>query len=139
MKTRIRAAEMLYVDDSPDDQMLALMALEATGRPHDLRVVDSALEMWTVLSDRVDDGLPLPDVLVIDLKMPRVNGHQLIEKLCADPLLRDIPVVVLSTSQDPRDIERASTAGAVRYESKPSSFVELADAFGRILDIAERR
>ncbi len=131
-------AEILYVEDSTDDQILAVEAVEATGRPGDLRIVESAVEMWTTLALRLEHGLKLPAVLVVDLRMPKVGGHMLLAKLAEDEELGRIPVVVLSTSEDPEDISLAHINGAVRYETKPHRFRDLVDTWDRILDVAER-
>jgi CheY-like chemotaxis protein len=130
-------AEILYVDDSPDDQLLAAEAISATGRPHELRITSSAIDLWTTLTQRLEHDVPVPSVLVVDLKMPKVDGHHLIQTLSEDPDLCSIPVVVLSTSVDPEDFKRATDEGALRYEVKPSRFDELVDVWSRILDLAE--
>jgi CheY-like chemotaxis protein len=133
-----RVAEILYVDDSADDQLLATEAVSATGRPHELRITSSAIDLWTTLTQRLEQGIPVPSVLVVDLKMPKVDGHHLIQKLGEDPELCSIPVVVLSTSGDPDDLRRATDEGALRYEVKPSRFDDLVQVWSRILDLAER-
>jgi CheY-like chemotaxis protein len=93
--------------------------------------------MWTTLTQRLEHEIPVPSVLVVDLKMPKVDGHHLIQTLGEDPDLATIPVVVLSTSADPNDYRRAADEGALRYEVKPSSFTELVQVWSRILDLAE--
>lgn len=132
-----RPIEVAYVDDSDSDQLLASVALADTGESYSLVVAESAVELYALFRRRIERGEPLPDVVVIDLKMPRVNGHQLIKQLVADTDLGDLPLVVLSTSSDPHDIEEARRSGVVRYEVKPASFAELVDVFGRI--VAEGR
>ncbi|MEM9036849.1 MAG: response regulator [Actinomycetota bacterium] len=128
-----------YVDDSEDDQFLASEALSATGRAHELRTVSSAIEMWTMLEQRIEAGEELPDVLVVDLKMPQVDGHQLLGALVSDRTISEVPMVVLTTSADHRDIERVEAAGPIRYLVKPSRFAELVETFDLILDLGERR
>ena len=134
---RDRVAEILYVDDSLDDQLLASEAIAATGRANDLRIADSAVDMWTTLRKRVEQGQPLPSVLVVDIRMPKVDGHALMSKLAEDPDLAEIPVVVLSTSSDPNDKAKAAFNGSYRYETKPHRFAELVEVWDRILDMAE--
>lgn len=128
--------EILYVEDSIDDQILAVEAIAATGRPADLRMVESAVEMWSALSTRAENGSHAPDVLVVDLRMPGVGGHLLLAKLAEDDELGRIPVVVLSTSEDPEDMSMARVNGAVRYETKPHNFRDLIDVWDRILNLA---
>jgi CheY-like chemotaxis protein len=133
----LRAPEVLYVDDSTDDQLLAVEAVESTGRDNDLRVASSAIEVWTTLLNRLETGSPLPALLVVDLRMPQVDGHLLMDKLAEDPDLSMIPVVVLTTSADPIDIRTANANGAYRYHEKPHRFDDLVELWSGILDLAE--
>lgn len=133
----LRAPEVLYVDDSTDDQLLAVEAVEATGRDNDLRVASSAIEVWTTLLNRLETGSPLPALLVVDLRMPQVDGHLLMDKLAEDPELSTIPVVVLTTSADPIDVRTANANGAYRYHEKPHRFDDLVELWSGILDLAE--
>lgn len=133
----LRSPEVFYVDDSIDDQLLAVEAVEATGRSNDLRVAGSAIEVWTTLINRLEKDLALPSLLVVDLRMPQVDGHLLMDKLAEDPDLSVIPVVVLTTSADPMDIRTANSNGAFRYHEKPHRFEDLVDLWSSILDLAE--
>lgn len=133
----VRVPEILYVDDSEDDQLLAVEAVEATGRSNDLRVAGSAIEVWTSLMSRLEAGSPLPTLLVVDLHMPQVDGHLLMDKLAEDPDLSTIPVVVLTTSADPIDVRTANSNGAYRYHEKPHRFDDLVSLWSGILDLAE--
>ncbi len=137
LSINLRAPEILYVDDSTDDQLLAVEAVEATGRDNDLRVASSAIEIWTTLLNRLETGSPLPGLLVVDLHMPQVDGHLLMDKLAEDPDLSTIPVVVLTTSADPIDVRTANANGAYRYHEKPHRFDDLVELWGSILDLAE--
>ena len=139
LTTRTKCIEIAYVDDSEDDQLLASVAIQELSVPSELTIADSAIELWALLRARVESGAPLPAVLVLDLKMPRVNGHQLLAQLALDEELSTIPVVILSTSGDLADQETARANGAVRYEVKPSSFSELVDVFSRIVELARAR
>lgn len=138
LSTNVITPEILYVDDSEDDQLLAVEALEASGRDNDLRIAGSAIEAWTTLLSRLESGSPLPTLLVVDLRMPQVDGHLLMDKLAEDPDLSRIPVVVLTTSADPIDVRTANSNGAYRYHEKPHRFDELVDLWSGILDLAER-
>lgn len=137
LSINVRSPEILYVDDSIDDQLLAVEAVEASGRDNDLRIAASAIEVWTTLLSRLEAGLPLPSLLVVDLRMPQVDGHLLMDKLAEDPDLSRIPVVVLTTSADPIDIRTANGNGAYRYHEKPHRFEDLVELWSGILDLAE--
>ena len=73
------------------------------------------------------DEFPLPDVLLLDLKMPRKNGFAVLEWLRTQPSLRHLRVVVLTTSEDLRDVNRAYALGAASFLTKPVNFVEFKD------------
>lgn len=137
LSTKVITPEILYVDDSEDDQLLAVEAVEATGRDNDLRIAGSAIEVWTTLLSRLESGSPLPRLLVVDLRMPQVDGHLLMDKLAEDPDLSRVPVIVLTTSADPIDIRTANSNGAYRYHEKPHRFEELVELWSGILDLAE--
>lgn len=137
VSTAVCSPEVVYVDDSEDDQLLAVEATEATGRANDLRIAGSAIELWTSLISRLENGAPLPSLLVVDLRMPQVDGHLLMNKLAEDPDLSQIPVVVLTTSADPIDVRTANSNGAFRYYEKPHRFEDLVALWGNILDLAE--
>lgn len=137
LSTNVKSPEILYVDDSPDDQFLAVEAVEATGRDNDLRIASSAIEVWTTLLSRLESGSPLPSLLVVDLRMPQVDGHLLMDKLAQDPDLSRIPIVVLTTSADPIDVRTANSNGAYRYHEKPHRFDQLVDLWSGILDLVE--
>lgn len=138
LSMNVRSPEVLYVDDSEDDQLLAVEAVEASGRSNDLRIADSAIEVWTSLISRLEAGTPLPSLLVVDLRMPQVDGHLLMNKLAEDPDLSQIPVVVLTTSADPIDVRKANGNGAHSYHEKPHRFDDLVELWSDILDLAER-
>lgn len=134
-KRTARPVTVAYVDDSEDDLFLASEALRATGRAYELRSMGSAVEMWFMLNERMVAGDDLPDVLVMDLKMPRVDGHQLLDALLSDEVVNTVPMCVLTTSSDRTDMERVAAAGPVRYLVKPSKFDQLVDTFDLVLDI----
>lgn len=73
------------------------------------------------------DEFPLPDVLLLDLKMPRKNGFDVLEWVRTQPSLRHLRVVVLTTSEELRDVNRAYALGAASFLTKPVNFVEFKD------------
>lgn len=115
---------MLLAEDDPDDQLLAREALEATGLPHRLITLDDGQELIDYLAPAaaaVQEG-ELPDLIVIDLNLPRLNGRQVLEILKQSERLRHIPVVVLTTSKDEEDVLRCYDLGAAGFFTKPVSF-----------------
>ena len=94
-------ARVLLVDDEPSDLMIAKMASKRTKVIGELKVFSDALQALKFLQESEDW---LPHLIISDLNMPRLNGFELLEELKKDSRLKAIPVVVLSTSSDPRDV-----------------------------------
>lgn len=125
-----RADVILVVEDSADDFFLLNVALDKVGiGTHIARAEDGLeavkyLEGTGVYADR--KRYPLPCLMVTDLKMPRMDGFELLEWMKHRDELRSIPVLVLSSSGEPQDRQRAAELGASDYFVKPSGFRSLA-------------
>lgn len=123
MGSRIKPAVILLVEDDPGDQELTRRALEDGGVAHELHVVDDGEEALDYLFRRgryaVSDDCPRPDLILLDLNLPKVNGRQVLEQLHNDTNLCHIPVVILTTSQLEKDIQQCYDSGASSYIVKP--------------------
>jgi two-component system, response regulator len=135
---RPRAITILLADDDPDDRLLAQEALEENRLANDLHMVQDGEELLDYLYRRgkyVDPaGAPRPGLILLDLNMPRMDGREALRVIKADPDLRQIPVVVLTTSSAEEDIYRTYNLGVNSFISKPVSFeglVEVTRALGR--------
>ncbi len=114
---------MLLAEDDPDDQLLAREALEATKLPHTLITVNDGQELVDYLGKGGESGATLvPDLIVLDLNLPRLNGRQVLEYLKGNERLCPIPVVVLTTSKAEEDVLRCYELGAAGFFTKPVSF-----------------
>jgi CheY-like chemotaxis protein len=117
---------LLLADDDPDDRLLIKEALEESRLVADLRSVEDGEELMDYLHRRgryaEPNDSPHPDLILLDLKMPRKSGHQALEEIKASPELRCIPIVVLTTSKAEEDIARAYASGANSFIVKPTSF-----------------
>ena len=123
MSQRNRPVEILLVEDSPSDTDLTIEALRAGGIPSNLSHVEDGVEAMEFLSRRNSyAGAPRPDLILLDLNLPRKDGREVLSELKSDPDLRAIPVVVLTTSRDDRDISQAYQLQANCYISKPVDF-----------------
>ena len=125
-----RPVRILVVDDDPDDQLLIREALDEARVQTDVQVVNDGLELLDYLRrggrfSRIDT--PQPDLILLDLNMPRMGGHEVLQTLKADPELRKIPIVVLTTSKRDEDVQRSYEFGANTFITKPNSFPELVD------------
>lgn len=115
--------EILFVEDSADDAILTIRALSRSGFSNKLHhVVDGAaaldfLYCRGIYSDR--DQIQFPKLILLDLKMPKVSGIQVLETVKSDARLKSIPVVMLTSSNEGPDIEKCFELGANSYIVKP--------------------
>ncbi len=118
-----RPIEILLVEDNPGDVELTREALEAAKVANRLHVVDDGADAVDFLFRRgrfVD--APRPDIILLDLNLPKKDGRQVLSEIKAEPNLSQIPVVVLTTSQAEEDILRAYQLHANCYVTKPVDF-----------------
>ncbi|HYC89791.1 MAG TPA: response regulator [Thermoanaerobaculia bacterium] len=121
-----RPIVILLADDDAEDRMLASSALDESRVVNDLRFVEDGEELMDYLYHRgkyADDGSsPTPGLILLDLNMPRKDGREALREIKADPDLRRIPIVVLTTSKAEEDIYRTYDLGANSFITKPVSF-----------------
>ncbi|MBG0776738.1 MAG: response regulator [Desulfovibrionaceae bacterium] len=111
------------VEDNPDDVLLAREALKDAKVHFSLNVAQDGVEAMDVLQRRGGHGQdPRPDIILLDLNLPRMDGREVLAAVKADPDLRSIPVVVLTTSDAQEDIERAYNSHVNCYITKPVDF-----------------
>jgi CheY-like chemotaxis protein len=122
---------ILLADDDPDDQRLVQDALEESQSPQQLVCVENGEELLNYLrcegtySSLSEQDHPF--LILLDLNMPRKDGREALREIKADPQLRRIPVVVLTTSQAPEDIACTYDLGASSFIIKPRDFETLVD------------
>lgn len=124
---------ILLVDDSEDDIMMAQKAFAHLSFPHNLATAQSAQATLDYLQCRgsyADRKPVLPDLLLLDINMPMVSGFALLKILKADPLLKKIPVIMLTSSSASEDVSRSYECGAASYLTKPESFEGLKNLMG---------
>jgi len=127
-----RTRRILMVDDDVDDCMLVRDALCEIGSAHDLRFANDGEELFEYLERRGKfagpDRAPRPDLILLDLQMPRKNGRESLKQLKSEPAWRRIPVVVLTTSTAADDVNYAYETGVNSYVTKPTTFRTLVEA-----------
>lgn len=127
---------IVMVDDDVEDQYLAAEALKASDRPTNLVAMSSGGELLDYLRHQGDYAsearAPRPVLILLDLNMPVMDGHETLVELRKDKTLRDLPIVIFSTSQAESDIKRAYENGANTYIRKPQSFDELCDTLANV-------
>ena len=114
-----RPARILLVEDSVADLKLVEMALAESGGDTELLHADDGAAALVVLDEVVAGRHPRPDVVLLDLNMPRASGVDVLRRVKGDPELRTIPVVVFSTSRSDVDVAVAYECGANAYVVKP--------------------
>lgn len=119
----LRPIEILLVEDSPSDTELTVEALrEAKLRNHLSTVEDGVQAMEFLHRQGPFANAPRPDVILLDLNLPRKDGRQVLAEIKADDRLKAIPVVVLTTSRAEQDVLRAYQLNANCYITKPVDF-----------------
>jgi two-component system response regulator len=126
--TSSRPIEILLVEDSATDVMLAEEALSEAKVCNNLSVVKDGVEAMSFLrKEREYSEVPRPDLILLDLNMPRKEGREVLAEVKADDDLKNIPVVVLTTSQAQEDVLLAYGLHANCYISKPVDFDQFAN------------
>jgi CheY-like chemotaxis protein len=116
---------VLMADDDAEDCMLATEAFGASGVKATFSCVEDGQELMDHLLERSRfEAGGLPDLILLDLNMPRKDGREALREIKAEPALQNIPIVILSTSKEDRDIAFSMKAGAESFITKPASFHE---------------
>ena len=120
-----RAIEILLVEDSPEDVELTKIALKRAEVLNNLHVVNDGVKCLEFLNkENGFNEVPTPDIILLDLNMPKMDGREVLSEIKSDPNLRVIPVIILSTSRAPRDITESYSQHANSYVAKPINFDE---------------
>lgn len=125
---------LLVADDDPHDQLLLSMAAEDWSGPVHIDFANDGIEALEKLRELFAAG-EMPDVLVLDLRMPRLDGHGVLERIRSDSMLSLVDIVVFSSSKLTGDMERSKAAGALRYEMKPGTYSELVEFIDRLASL----
>lgn len=123
---------ILLADDDQDDAEIAAEALGAAGVHTDLHVVHDGEEAMDYLKRRgafsTESSSPRPDIIILDLNMPRMDGLEALREIKLDATLRQIPVLVLTTSISPDDVFATYDGGASSFITKPTTFQQAVEA-----------
>jgi two-component system, response regulator len=125
----MNAATVLLVEDNPDDELLTKRAFKAANLVNEITVARDGQEALDLLFGEH----PLtPAAVLLDLKLPKVGGLEVLAALRADPRTKLLPVVILTSSDEDEDLIRAYAQGANSYVRKPVGFVEFSEAARRV-------
>lgn len=130
MDTRaLRPIEILLVEDSPTDRLITIEALERSNIINTLNVVENGVDAMDYLRrEGKFAAARRPDIVLLDLNLPKKDGREVLAEIKADPWLKFIPVVVLTTSESDEDLLRAYGAHANSYITKPVDFPRFTQA-----------
>lgn len=122
--------KIMLVEDNPDDVALTLRALKSHNITNEVIVAQDGVEAIDYLFGTKDRPAPteLPAVVLLDLKLPRVNGMEVLQRIRAEDRTHLLPVVILTSSDEERDLMEGYKLGANSYVRKPVDFVEFTKA-----------
>jgi two-component system, response regulator len=124
-RDEVMSPTVLFVEDDADDVFLIQRACKSAQHDDPKEYLPNGKAAVDYLSQTVAQGRSLPRLIFLDLNMPLMGGLEFLSWLRNQPLLRNIPVVVLTTSVNPQDLATAYRSGANAYLVKPSSISEL--------------
>ncbi len=119
------AKRILLVEDDPDHELLTIRALKRSNIANDVTVARDGEEAIKIL---FAEGAIHPQVVLLDLKLPKVEGLEVLRRIRESPLTRMLPVVVLTSSDEERDLVRSYQLGVNSYIRKPVNFNDFAEA-----------
>jgi CheY-like chemotaxis protein len=129
--------DVLLVEDSPEDAEFSLRALRKANVAVNVAHVDdgvAALEfLFRTGAYAGAGGGALPRFVLLDLKLPRIDGLGVLRRIRTDPRTRSLPVVVLTSSREPRDVQEAYTGGANSYVVKPVEYADFVAQLGEVV------
>jgi two-component system response regulator len=127
---------ILLVEDNADDEALTLRALNKNKVANEIVVVRDGAEALDYLFCRGAyggrDPHDLPQITLLDLKLPKVDGLEVLKQVRANPTTKMLPIVILTSSNEEQDLVKAYTNGANSYVRKPVDFNEFVDAIGKL-------
>ena len=132
MRTRMGSKSILLVEDNPDDEALTLRALKSSNIANKVVVVRDGVEALDYLFATGTyvgrDTRDMPEITLLDLKLPKVDGLEVLKRLRADERTRLLPVVILTSSTEEQDLIRSYSLGANSYIAKPVDFLQFTEA-----------
>jgi len=127
---------ILLVEDNPDDELLALRALRKSGVPHEVVVAHDGVEALDYLfaggQHEGREARTLPQLVLLDLKLPRLDGLEVLKRLRANDRTRLLPVVILTSSRERSDMLEGYSLGANSYVRKPVNFEQFIKAIEQL-------
>jgi two-component system response regulator len=123
---------ILLVEDDPDDEALTLRALRKRNLANDVEVARDGAEALDRLLGTGRDAKTAPAVVLLDLKLPKVDGLEVLRRIRADARTKTLPVIILTSSKEEQDVARSYDLGANSYVRKPVEFEKFIEAVGEL-------
>lgn len=127
----MKGKTILLVEDNPDDVMLTLRALKKNNISNDVLVAHDGAEALDILlsnGSEAQEAKTLPQLILLDLKLPKVDGLEVLKRLRSEQRTRLLPVVILTSSKEERDLVEGYRLGANSYVRKPVDFEQFVEA-----------
>jgi CheY-like chemotaxis protein len=131
--------KVLLAEDNRGDVFLVRAALKEHHIDHELMVVADGARAINYIERIGAPDAPCPDVFLLDLNLPKADGHQVLEHFRAHPMCQTTPVIVVTSSDTPSDRQRAQHLGAARYFRKPSEIDEFLQLGAVIKEVVARQ
>jgi CheY-like chemotaxis protein len=130
-----RRLNVYLLEDSEEDERLAVRAMESCGLPLNIVVARNGEAALAALRGKRTEAeeAETPDLVISDLKMPKMNGDEVLERAKKDGALKDVPYVIFSSSDEDRDVKRCIELGATSYYVKPVGYEEYVTCLKGIL------
>ena len=127
---------ILVVEDDPDDQFLTKEAIKESRIVNELYFVKDGTELLDFLHHKGEfaGDFPIPDLILLDLNLPRMNGREALREIKSDQQLCQIPIVILSTSQSEEDVSECYKLGAGGFITKPVKYSDLIETMKTVGD-----
>ncbi len=123
---------ILIVEDNPDDLELTLLAFEQTELEANIIIARDGVEAINYFLSQNQISTPLPDLILLDLQMPRLNGLDLIREIRANPRTKLLPIVILTTSYEESDRLQGYSLGCNSYIRKPVNYSEFVNVMKQL-------
>jgi two-component system, response regulator len=132
----VNSTTILLVEDNPDDEVLTLRAFKKSKLRNEVIVARDGVEALDYLFGTGQyegrDMNMMPQLILLDLKLPKIDGLEVLERLRADPRTQLLPVVILTSSREQEDLVRSYSLGANSYVRKPIDFTQFIDAIQQL-------
>lgn len=126
-----RKVVCFLIDDDADDREIFSIAVDGLGENVTCVTAEDAVDALKIING--DHGF-IPDYIFIDLNMPRLNGKECLVEIRKIPRLQEVPVIMYSTSAEPREVEETKRLGASQFFTKPSNITDFIKALSGIMD-----